>query len=67
MDSEYIVDLNSLKPDGTIDCPYCGKGKTYAYNTTGMQSSCCSKCNRMVLWDYDHMIAYKAKVRKFVS
>lgn len=62
-----VVDLNSLTPSGAIDCPYCGKGKSYVYNATGMQSSTCCKCNRMVLWDFDHMKSYKARVRKFAS
>lgn len=60
-----VFDLNTLKSNGSITCPYCGKGRSYAYNTTGMQSSSCSKCNRMVLWDYDRMKSYKARVRKF--
>jgi DNA-directed RNA polymerase subunit RPC12/RpoP len=60
-----VVDLNSLIPNGSIECPYCGKGKAYIYNATGMVSFPCSKCHRMVLWDYDNKDSYKAKVRKF--
>ena len=33
----------------------------------GMISLPCDKCHRMVLWDFDHKVAYKATVRKFVS
>ena len=63
----YIVNLNDLKKDGTIDCPYCSRGRAYIYSAQGMISLPCDKCHRMVLWDFDHKVAYKATVRKFVS
>lgn len=62
-----VVDLNSLVPTGVIKCPYCGRGKLYVYSASGMISNSCGNCNRMVLWDFDHYTAYKAKVRKFAS
>ena len=62
-----VVDLNMLEPTSQIECPYCGKGKMYLYGATGMQSSGCYICKRIVLWDFDHQKAYKAKVRKFAS
>ncbi len=65
MADDYIVNLNDLNSDGAIKCPYCDKGRAYMYGATGMVSLSCNKCNRMVLWDYDHKTAYKAKVRKF--
>lgn len=64
---DCIVNLNDLESDGSITCPYCAKGRAYTYGATGMVSFPCSRCNRMVLWDYDHKTAYKAKVRKFAS
>ena len=46
----YIVNLNDLKQDGTIDCPYCSRGRAYIYSAQGMISLPCDKCHRMVLW-----------------
>ena len=43
------------------------KGKAYIYGATGMQSSGCCICKRIVLWDFDHKTAYKASAKKFVS
>lgn len=63
----YPVDLNALEKDGTLACPYCGKGKVYLYAAKGMVSMACNRCNRMVLWDFDHQKAFKAKVRKYNS
>ena len=57
----HSVDLNALEKDGTLACPYCGKGKVYLY------AMACNRCNRMVLWDFDHHKALKAKVRKYNS
>ena len=68
MDAEdIIIDLNDLKQDGVIECPYCHKGKTYTYAAKGRESSNCHICRRLVLWDFDRMKAYKAKAKKFVS
>lgn len=62
---DYIVNLNDLEKDGTIDCPYCSKGRAYSYSAKGMISPSCDKCHRMVLLDFEHRVAYKATVRKF--
>ena len=62
---DYIVNLNDLEKDGTIDCPYWSKGRAYSYSAKGMISLSCDKCHRMVLWDFEHRVAYKATVRKF--
>ena len=51
----------------TMECPYCHKGKTYSYGAKGKESSNCHVCGRLVLWDFDRMIAYKAKARKYAS
>lgn len=66
MDVDFTVNLNDLTTTGVIKCPYCGKGKAYIYNNaTGMLSSACSICKRIVLWDFDHITAYKASAKKF--
>lgn len=39
----------------------------YIYGATGMQSSGCSVCKRIVLWDFDHNIAYKASAKKYAG
>lgn len=67
MDADYTVNLNDLESTGIIECPYCGKGKAYIYGATGMQSSGCSVCKRIVLWDFDNKTAYKASAKKFAS
>lgn len=67
MQTDYIVNLNDLDSTGIIECPYCGKGKTNIYGATGMQSSGCSVCKRIVLWDFDRKTAYKASTKGFVS
>lgn len=64
---EFVVDLNSLKSTGRINCPYCNKGKIFLYSAAGMVSSPCGTCHRIVLWDYDNLTAYKANIRKFAS
>ena len=54
MDCDYIVNLNELDTTSVIECPYCGRSKAYSYkNATGMFSSQCSTCKRIVLWDFD--------------
>lgn len=60
-----VVDLNTLRTDGSIACPYCQKSKAFLYGASGMISHSCGNCNRMVLWDFDHKTAYKARVKKF--
>lgn len=67
MQEDYTVNLNDLETTGIIKCPYCGKGKAFIYSATGMQSSGCSVCKRIVLWDFDHKAAYKASAKKFAS
>lgn len=67
MQEDYTVNLNELETTGIIKCPYCGKGKAFIYSATGMQSSGCSVCKRIVLWDFDHKAAYKASAKKFAS
>lgn len=62
---DCIINLDEMDLDGTIECPYCSKGKTYSYGAKGKQSMPCGACHRMVLWDYDMMKAYKAKVKKY--
>lgn len=64
---EDIVNLNELDQKFSIPCPYCNKEKIYVYGATGMVSSRCGLCHRLVLWDYDNGTAYKAKARKFAS
>lgn len=63
--AEIVVDLNQLSRDAIIRCPYCNKGKTYSYGARGKESCNCHVCKRLVLWDFDRMMAYKAKARKF--
>lgn len=63
----YTVNLNDLESTGIIACPYCGKGKAYIYGAARMQSSGCSVCKRIVLWDFGHNVAYKASAKKFAS
>ena len=67
MQEDYTVNLNDLETTGIIKCAYCGKGKAFIYSATGMQSSGCSVCKRIVLWDFDHKAAYKASAKKFAS
>ena len=67
MDTDYTVNLNDFESTAVIECPYCGKGKAYIYGATGMQSSGCSVCKRIVLWDFDHNIAYKACAKKYAG
>jgi hypothetical protein len=62
-----VADLNLLTSTGSIKCPYCGKSRSDMYGTTGWASNKCDNCHRIVLWDYDRMLAYKAKARKFAS
>ncbi len=62
--TEFVVDLNQFDQDAVMRCPYCNKGKTYAYGASGKESSNCFVCKRLVLWDFDKMRAYKAKARK---
>ncbi len=62
-----VVDLNTLTPSGEISCPYCEKAKAYVYDATGMESRPCNICKRMVLWDFDNLKAYKARVRRFAG
>ena len=64
---ELVMNLNDLVQDAVIECPYCHKGKTYSYGATGKESSTCSVCKRIVLWDFDRMVAYKAKARRYAS
>lgn len=63
---DIIIDLNELVRDAIIRCPYCGKGMTFSYGATGKESSNCYVCRRLVLWDFDRMMAYKAKAHKFI-
>lgn len=63
----YTINLNDLNMDGIIECPYCGRGKSYSYGAKGRQSSACSVCKNIVLWDFDCMIAYKVRARKYAS
>ena len=51
----YSFNLNELTLVGVLECPYCGRGKSYSYGTKGLQSSKCDVCRRLVLWDYDKM------------
>ena len=68
MRDDSTVNLNDLEITAVIKCPYCGKSKIFSYfNASGMISSNCSVCTRMVLWDLDNMTAYKASVKKFAS
>lgn len=64
---DKVIDLNNLDMNGTVICPYCGKGKDYIYNASGKVSHPCVNCKRMVLWDYDSNTAFKARVKKYVS
>lgn len=61
---EKIVDLNAFEIKLTLKCPYCGKGKSYSYGPGGLSSSACSNCKRVVLWDFDNGIAYKANPKR---
>jgi len=67
MKVDCLVNLNDLESSGIIKCPYCEKGREILYNASGMSSHNCDRCHRMVLWDYDSKVAYKAKVRKYAS
>lgn len=68
MGDSYTVNLNDLNTTAIIKCPYCGKSKAYSYNnSTGMFSSECGTCKRIVLWDFDNKTAYKASAKKFAS
>lgn len=62
-----VVDLNTLISTGSIKCPYCGKSRSDMFGTSGLASNQCRTCGRLVLWDFDHMTAYKAKARKYAS
>ena len=64
---DIVINLNDLSQDAVVECPYCHKGKTYSYGAKGKESSNCHVCGRMVLWDFDRMTAFRAKVRKFVG
>lgn len=64
---EMIIDLNGLKQDAVLACPYCQKGKTYSYGAKGKESCNCHNCGRLVLWDFDRMMAYRAKAKKFAG
>ena len=64
--AEMIVDLNEFDQDAVIECPYCHKGKTYSYGAKGKESCSRYNCKRLVLWDFDRMIAYKARAKKYV-
>ncbi|MGN0351344.1 MAG: hypothetical protein ACI4ES_06785 [Roseburia sp.] len=64
---DYFFNLDELDLAGVIECPYCGRGKSYSYGTKGMQSSKCDVCKRLVLWDYDKMLGYKVRARKYAS
>jgi hypothetical protein len=35
MVDSFTVNLNDLKSDGVIECPYCGRGKSYSYGAKG--------------------------------
>lgn len=63
----YVIDLNELKLEGVVECPYCTKGKSYSYGATGKQSVPCKVCGRMVLWDYDLMKGFKARVKRYAT
>lgn len=65
--TEVVMDLNDLDQDAVIECPYCHKGKTYSYGARGKESCNCHICGRLVLWDFDRMLAYKARARKYVG
>ena len=65
--TDYYVDLNGMEATGVIDCPYCSKGKMYMYNSKGKASLNCGRCNKIVLWDFDKGIGFKAKPRKHAS
>ena len=62
---DLVVNLNELEQDAVIECPYCSKGKRYSYGAKGKESSNCHICKRMVLWDFDNMTAFKARVKKY--
>ena len=65
---DFTVNLNELEITAILECPYCGKGKVYVYKgSKGANSSGCSKCRRIVLWDFDNYKAYKATAKKFAS
>ena len=64
---DMVINLNDLNQDAVIECPYCRKGKTYSYGAKGRESSNCHVCGRMVLWDFDRMTAFRARVRRFVG
>ena len=64
--AEMIVDLNEFDQEAVIECPYCHKGKTYSYGAKGKESCSVQNCKRLVLWDFDRMIAYKARAKKYV-
>lgn len=64
---DLVLDLNDLKQDAVIECPYCHKGKTYSYGARGKESSNCFVCKRLVLWDFDRMKAFKASAKKYMN
>ncbi len=59
-----MVDLNEKRVMETLICPYCKRGKALSYGNGGIQSSGCPKCHKIVLWDFDKKIAYKANLRR---
>ena len=61
---EKTVDLNTFEIKVVLKCPYCSKGKSYSYVHSGLSSSACSNCGRIVLWDFDNGIAYKANQKR---
>ncbi len=63
----YTVNLNDMHMDGSIECPYCQRGKTYSYGAKGKLSSACNVCKHIVLWDFDRMVAYRVRARKYAS
>lgn len=65
--NDEIVILSKMKPTGTISCPYCNKGKSYSFGCAGKQSQPCDKCHNMVLWDYNNMKGFKARIREYAS
>ena len=64
---EEIIDLNELELNAVIECPYCHKGKIYAYGAKGKGSGNCFVCKRLILWDFDRLKAYKASAKKYVK
>lgn len=64
MENDKIIELNELNLISIIKCPYCSKGRMYAYAEVGLISSSCSNCNRIVLWDIKNKTAYKARAKQ---